>query len=151
MTWHYFSPILSSHTSTNGVIEQKYRHLLEVTWSLLFSVFDPKCYWAEVVLTTVLLINITPSFVSTNMSPYSRLHRHSINYSLLRTFECICFVLLPSHERDILSFKIRKCIFLGHSSAHKRYRYYDPTTIWLRIAWHVSFFENISYYHSSHI
>ena len=97
------------------------------------------------------LLIITPSSVIADMSMYSRLYGHFFYYSLLCTFKCVCFVLLPSPERDKLSFKTSKCIFLGFSSTCKGYQCYDPTTKWLRIAWHVSFFENISYYQSSHI
>jgi len=38
-----------------------------------------------------------------------------------------------------------------YSSAHKDCQCYDPTTNRLHIAWHVSFFEIVPYYHSSHI
>jgi len=101
-------------------------------------------------LTAALLINIIPSSVTANMSPNSRLHRRSFDYFLLRTFGCVCFVLLPSHEQEKLSLKIRKCIFLRYSFAYKRYRCYDPTTNQLRIVQHVSFFENVPNYNSSH-
>jgi len=85
------------------------------------------------------------------MSPYSYLYGHFFDYSLLRTFGCICFVLLPSHEWDKLSSEIRTCIFIGYSFAHKGYQFYDFITKRLRFTRHVSFFENVSYYHSSHI
>ena len=81
--------------------------------SLLLSASVPKCYCAEAVLTATLLINITFFSVTANMSPYSRSHGQSFDYSLLRTFECVCFVLLSSHEWDKLSSKTSKCIFSG--------------------------------------
>ena len=102
-------------------------------------------------LTAALLINITLSSVTANVSSYSRLYGHFFNYSLLHTFEFVCFVLLPSYERDKLSFRTGKCIFLGFYFAHKEYQCYDSTTKCLRIAWHISSFENVSYYQSSHI
>ena len=102
-------------------------------------------------LIATLLISTTPSSVPANVSPYSCLCGHSFDYSLFRTFGCAYIVLLPSHERDTLSFKTGKCIFLGYSSTHNGYQCYDPNTKRLRIARHVSFFENVPYYQSSHI
>src|SRR3954463_8296160 len=103
----------------------------------------PKSYWAEAVLTATLLINITPSSAIGNETPHSRMHNTSFDYTLLRTFGCVCFVLLPPHEKDKLSSKSCICIFVGYSPAHKGYRYYDPVTKCLRIAKHVSFLENV--------
>src|SRR3954466_11721488 len=95
----------------NGVAERKHRHLLDITRSLLISAYVPKSYWAEAVVTAALLANITPSSVTADDTPYSRIHGHTFNYSLLPNFGCVCFVLLPPHERDKLSPKTSKCIF----------------------------------------
>ena len=114
--------------------------LLKLIQSLLLSTSVSKYYWAEAMLTAVLLSNITTSSVTANMSTYSHLHRHSFDYSLPHTFGCFCFFLLPSYEQDKLSPKTKKCIFLGYSFTYKGYQCYDPTTIRLRIARHLSFF-----------
>src|SRR3954470_14194714 len=63
----------------NDTAERKYRHLLEVPGSLLLSACVPKSYWAEAVLTATLLINITPSFVIGDVSPYFRMHGSSFD------------------------------------------------------------------------
>jgi len=63
----------------NGVAEHKHRHMR----SLLLSTSVSKCYWAEDVLTTVLLINITPSFVVAALSPYTHLYGHSFDTPFL--------------------------------------------------------------------
>src|SRR3954462_2282312 len=65
--------------------------------------------------------------------------------SSLRTFGCVCFVLLPNRGKAKLSSKTNRCIFVGYSSAHKGYRCYDPITKRLRIAKYVSFLENVPY------
>src|SRR4051812_39885251 len=68
---------------------------------------------------------------------------------LLRSFGCVCFVLLPSHEQEKLSPKTNRCIFVGYSLSHKGYMSYDPMTRRLCIARHVSFLENVSYFKTS--
>ena len=95
----------------NGVAERKHEHILEVTRSLLLSASVSKCYCAEVVLTAALLINISSSFVVASLSTYTRLHVHFFYYSLFRTSGCVCFVLLPSQERDKLSSKTNEMYF----------------------------------------
>src|SRR3954471_18438929 len=105
----------------NGTAERKHRHLLEVTRSLLLFACVLKSYWAEAVLTATLLINVTPSSVIGDVSPYSRMHGVPFDYSSLRTFGCVCFVLLPNHEKDKLSSKTSRCIFVGYSPVHKGY------------------------------
>src|SRR4051812_24684331 len=94
----------------NGTVERKHCHLLDVTRSLLLSASVPKSCWAEVVLTAALLITITSSSTIGDISPYTRKHGFSFDYSLLRTFGCVCFVLLPNHEKDKLSPKSSRCI-----------------------------------------
>src|SRR4051812_31135541 len=76
------------------------------------------------------------------------MHGVPFDYSSLRTFGHVCFVLLPNHEKNKLSSKTSRCIFVGYSSAHKGYRCYDPITKRLRIDKHVSFLENVPYYQS---
>src|SRR4051812_19678316 len=109
----------------------------------------PKSYWAEAVLTATLLVNITPSSAIGHDTPYSRMYTTSFDYTVLRTFGCVCYVLLFFHEKDKLSSKSCRCIFVGYSPTHKGYRCYDPVTKRLRIAKHVSFLENLPYYSST--
>lgn len=78
--------------------------------------------------TATLLINITPSSVTSDKSPDFRIHESSFNYFLLCTFGCVSFILLPAHEGDKLSSKMSKCIPIGYSLTHKGYRCYDLFT-----------------------
>src|SRR3954467_11599215 len=83
----------------NVTAERKHRHLLDVTRSLLLSASMPKSYWAEAVLTATLLINITPSSAIGHDTPCSRMHTTSFDYTVLRTFGCVCYELLPLMKR----------------------------------------------------
>ena len=53
----------------NGVAERKNRPLLEVAWSLLFSMNVRKIHWRDAILTTTYLINRMPSKVLNFKTP----------------------------------------------------------------------------------
>ena len=76
--------------------------------------------------TAVHLINRLPSPMLNHVSPFSKLFGHSPLYFDLRTFGCVCFVHLPTHERHKLTTQSVKCVFLGYAILYKGYVCYDP-------------------------
>lgn len=61
----------------NGRIERKHRHILNVTWALLFQVSLPIQLWGESVLTFGYLINRTPLSVLKGETPFEMLFNKS--------------------------------------------------------------------------
>lgn len=139
----------SSCTDTpqqNGVAERKHRHIMEITRALLLSSSTPKKFWGEAALTSVYVINRTPSSVIGGISPFERLYKIPPNYSELRVFGSTCFVLLPKVERDKLSKRATICVLLGYGIGKKGYRCYDPIAQKLRVLRNVTFWEHIPLY-----
>ena len=66
----------------------------------------------------------------------------------MHTFDCVCFVHLPSHERHKLSTQPVRCAFMGFFPSHKGYVCYDPCSNRFRISRHVVFFENQAFFPS---
>jgi len=81
------SVIMSTHThEQHGVAKRKHCYILDSTRALLISA-SVRCYlWAEALLSVILLIIITPSFLLDYTSPYSLLFNFQFDYSSLRTF-----------------------------------------------------------------
>ena len=97
-------------------------------------------------MTSIYLINRTPSTVLSRVTPYERLRSCAPSYGHLRTFGCVCFVFLPSIERSKLSPRSAMCIFHGYSPEHKGYHCYDPTSRHLRTSRYVTFLEDTPFF-----
>jgi len=50
------------------------------------------------------------------------------DYTLLRTFGCLCYPLLRLYANHKLSFRSKPCIFIGYGGNQKGYRCLDPIT-----------------------
>jgi Reverse transcriptase (RNA-dependent DNA polymerase) len=58
----------------------------------------------------------------------------------------VCYVHLPSKERNKLSPLSTKCVFLGYAIGQKGFRCYDPKSRKMKISRNVIFLESIFYY-----
>ena len=94
--------------------------------TLLLDSFVPPRFWGETLSTVVHLLNRLPSPMLNHVSHVSKLFGHSPLYYDLRTFDCVCFVYLPTHERHKLTAQSGKCVFLSYVIPYKDYVCYDP-------------------------
>ncbi|WVZ64342.1 hypothetical protein U9M48_013875 [Paspalum notatum var. saurae] len=120
----------------NGVAERKHRHLLETARALMLASSVPPHFWAEAVSTATYLINIQPSFALRGGIPLERLCGKTPDYSDLRFFGCVCYVLLAPRERTKLT---------AHAK-HKGYRCWDPVGRCMSISRDVVFDESRPFY-----
>ena len=88
----------------NGVVERKYRHIIETVYSFLLFIFVPNVFWGEVVLTAICLINTILSFYILGFPHFEKLYGYVPAYSSFRVFDCTCFILHPHVEHNKLSF-----------------------------------------------
>jgi hypothetical protein len=82
----------------------------------------PPHFWTGAVSTATYLINIQPSLTLQGGISFKRLCGKTPDYSSLRLFGCVCYVLLANRERTKLITQSVECMFLSYSAEHKGYR-----------------------------
>lgn len=85
----------------NGVIERKYRILLEAYRALLFQSKRLASFWGNCLLTATYFIKKIPSRLLQNRSPCEVLYGKPLDYSHLRVFGCLSYstVLIPQRDK----------------------------------------------------
>lgn len=130
------------HTSAqNGRAERKHRHIVEMGLTLLAQAGVPQKYWWDAFQTTVYLINRLPTPVLANQTPFERVYGKKPDYKFLKVFGSACFPCLRPYQTHKFQYQSTKCVNLGYSDSHKRYKCLSSTCR-LYISRHVIFNEH---------
>ncbi|CAL9012537.1 unnamed protein product [Prunus brigantina] len=131
----------------NGVVERKHRHILESAGALRFQAHLPLPFWAECVLTAVHLINLLPTPLLSQQTPFERLYGKAPSYSHLKDFGCLAYAT-DVHVPHKFAPRAKRCVFLGYPVGQKAYKLYDLTTHKFFTSRDIVFHENIFPYAS---
>ena len=95
----------------NGVAERKYRHIAEMSLTLLAHAHMPLSFQVSAFQTVVYLINLLPSVLLNFLCPFELLYHKQPHYFDLQSFGCTCFPYLRPYNGTNLTF-IRLSVFL---------------------------------------
>ena len=101
----------------------------------------PLSYWSYAISTATHIINMFPTLILHNKSPWEVLFNTKPYLLHLRTFGCTCFPFLKPYNKHKLQPHTTPCIFLGYPAYSKGYICLDPSTLQLYISRHVLFNE----------
>ncbi|KAI0488890.1 hypothetical protein KFK09_028729 [Dendrobium nobile] len=133
----------------NGLAERKYRHVLDLTRTLLHAANLPNQFWADAVSTAIHLINRLPNKSNSHTSPYQLLYHKQPSYDHLRVFGCLCYPWLKPYADNKLAPRSQDCIFIGYSPHHKGYKCFNLQTNKIHISRHVVFVESTFPYNTN--
>ncbi|GJT45304.1 ribonuclease H-like domain-containing protein [Tanacetum coccineum] len=131
----------------NGKSERMVRTINNLIRTLLFQANLPLTFWVEALNMAIHLLNVLPFTAINNEIPFTCLFGMNLDYSMLRTFGCLCYPhLYPTHKLEPCA---TPSILLGHAFNHRGYRCLDLKTNKIIISRHVTFDETVFPYVST--
>jgi hypothetical protein len=100
----------------------------------------PAVFWGEAVVTTVYILNRSPTKALNGRTSYEAWHRHKPAVSHLRVFGCLAFGKELGHIGK-LNDRSTPGVFIGYTEGSKAYRILDPVTQCVRTTCDVVFDE----------
>lgn len=89
------------------------------------------------------MINRKPSPLLDNKSPFEKLLGKTLDYTLLRSFRCLCFASTNTKDRTTFSPRAILCVFLGYPSGVKGYKVLDLESHSIIVSRNVVFKEKV--------
>ncbi|GJW89772.1 ribonuclease H-like domain-containing protein [Tanacetum coccineum] len=133
----------------NGKSERMVCTINNLIRTLLFQANLPPTFWVEALNVATHLLNFLPSTAINNQIPYTRLFGTNPDYSLLRTFGCLCYPHI--HTNHKLEPRATPSIYVGQASNHRGYCCLDLKTNKIIISRHVTFDETFFPYGSTQL
>lgn len=136
----------------NGVAERKNRHWLEVVRASLIEAHMSLSYWGHALTSAAYLINRVPSSTINFQTPFQALIKAIVTPVVPNlpphVFGCVAFVHLHKHQRNKLTPRALRCVFLGYAAYQKGYRCFHPPSKRMFVTMDVIFHEDSMYFSS---
>ncbi|KAL4311013.1 hypothetical protein GQ457_01G012580 [Hibiscus cannabinus] len=126
----------------NSVVERKHQHLLVVARALRLQASLPLSFWADCVLHAASLVNITPTPILHNKTPYEVLFNSTPDFSTLKVFGCLAYASVLPKPKTKMDPKAVRCVFIGHPKNMKGYRLFSLDTKEVFVSRDVAFCEH---------
>lgn len=122
-------------------VERKNRYVMETSLAMLMRSIVPMSYWDYAFKTSIRLINQFSSRSLNLSSSYELLFKTKPDYSYIKIFGWICFLLLRPYNINKLEPRLLPYILLEYVAQHKGYWYLEPILGKIYVSTHVMFNE----------
>ena len=116
--------------------------MMEMSRCILFEKKLPKFLWAEVVNTSVYLLNRLPTKFIQNKTPLEAWSGVRPTAKHLKVFGSLCYFHVPSAKRGKLDARAEKGILVGYATESKGYRVFNLNSAKIQVSRDVQFDEN---------
>ncbi|KAL4309905.1 hypothetical protein GQ457_01G055140 [Hibiscus cannabinus] len=127
----------------NSVVERKHQHLLNVARTLKIQANLPLIFWIDCILHAALLINMTPTPVLQNKTPFEVLFQKKPKITHLRVLGSLAYASVLPKPVTKLNSRAVKCVLIGYPKNIKGYRLFNLETQTIFVSRDVVFVENI--------
>ncbi|KAL4385094.1 hypothetical protein GQ457_15G024750 [Hibiscus cannabinus] len=127
----------------NNIVERKHQHLLNVARSLRIQSGLPLVFWIDCVLHAAYLINVTPTPVLHNKTPFEVLFQKPPKLGHLKVFGSLAYASVLPKPHTKLDARAVKCIFIGYPRNIKGFRLFDIEKHVVFVSRDVVFSENV--------
>jgi hypothetical protein len=134
---HYSAPYSPQQ---NGVVERRNQTAVGMVRALLKQRGMPTVFWGEAVVTTVYILNRSPTNALNGRTPYKAWHGRKLTVSHIRVFGCLTFAKELGHIGK-LDDRSTPGVFIGYADGSKAYLILDPGTQRVRMTRDVVFDE----------
>ena len=132
--------------------KRKNRHLLKVVCASLIEAHMPLSYWGHALTYAAYLINRVPFNTIDFRTPSQALIEEivaPVGPNLPpHVFGCVAFVHLHKRQRNKLTPRALRCVFLGYAAYQKGYRCYHPPSKQMFVTMDAVFHEDSMYFSS---
>nr|GEW57910.1 integrase, catalytic region, zinc finger, CCHC-type, peptidase aspartic, catalytic [Tanacetum cinerariifolium] len=144
----YYEKVGISHETSvarsphqNGVVERRYRTLIEAACTMLIYAQAPLFLWAEAVATACFTQNRSIIRLRHGKTPYELLHNKLPDLSFFHVFGDLCYPTNDSKSLGKLQPKADIGMFIGYAPSKKDFRIYNRRTRRIVETIHVDFDE----------
>nr|GEV73115.1 integrase, catalytic region, zinc finger, CCHC-type, peptidase aspartic, catalytic [Tanacetum cinerariifolium] len=125
----------------NGVVERRYRTLVEAARTMLTFANLPLFLWAETIATASFTQNHSIIHKHFNKTPYELINKRKPNIKFFHVFRCRCYLLNDYDDVGKLKAKGDIGVFVGYSKASAAFRVYNKPTRKIHESVNVNFDE----------
>jgi hypothetical protein len=126
----------------NRVMERRNQSVMGMARSMMKAMSMPSWFSGEAVLTTVFILNRSPTQSIEGRTPYEVWHGNKPSVDYFHTFSCVAHVKQGNKRLGKLKDRSTMMVFIGYELGSKAWRFYNPVTRRVHVSHDAAFEED---------